>query len=207
MTLPLGLLKDTFWGSSTLAKNFIAAALSIDHNPSILTEGGLMRTLKESLSFQFLLLASALILGGCQCITVPANDSVPPVATLTVIFNDASGNEVSQFVNTTDHTAPITVAVPAGRSFQTFYAGNDDGGVKTMTLDWKYSVMLGGGVGQLVQPLLAPDDFSNCAQKYRAKTNEHVWSQQTRQYEFKAIIVDFSNNQSTTPAITVQHGQ
>src|SRR5688572_23709005 len=107
-------------------------------------------------TFLFLSLA---FFTGCQCITPPANDSDRPTPTLTVIFNNASGAEETKFVNTTDHNTDVSVQVPAGRPFTIFYSANDPGGVKTLTLDWKYNKILANGLGQLVSPLFVPDDF------------------------------------------------
>lgn len=147
-----------------------------------------------------------LSVAGCTCITPPADDSQSPTATLTIFFRDDAGRDAQQFVNTTDRNSPITVDVPAGNSFQTFYAGSDAGGVKTMFLDWKYARILGSGLGQIVQPLIAPDDFSSCAKTYRAVTKDWPWENEARQYELTAVVTDFKGNSVVTPKITLRHG-
>lgn len=149
---------------------------------------------------------SLAFLAGCQCITPPSTDPNPPAPTLTVIFNNAQGLEETRFVNRTDHTADISVQVEAQRPFTIFYSANDAGGVKTLTLDWKYNKILSSGLGQLVSPLIAPDDFSSCAKTYRAVNRVHQWEGEARQWQFILIADDFKGNHANTPKITVGHG-
>ncbi len=148
-------------------------------------------------------LAAALLCGGCAtCLTVPANDPNPPVATVSIFVDDATGTGVEEYVNTTDHNSPVTMEVPRTRSFTVLYGGRDDGGVKTTTLDWKYYAG-----NQLVQPLITPDDYSgdSCVVDTRAKAIEYKW-QGVRRYEIAASATDFHDNRATTPTISVRHG-
>ena len=161
---------------------------------------------RKNLTFVFTVILTACFVSGCACIPVPSSDSVPPLVTLTVIFDDLSGNEVTQYVNTTGRTLPISIQVPAGKQFTIFYGATDDGGIKSMLHDYKYYKRL-NGLGQVIQPLLVPDDFSNCPKTYRAVNKEYPWQNENRQYEFQVTAADFHNNRSTTPKITVRHGQ
>lgn len=144
---------------------------------------------------------------GCTCIDVPPSDSTSPVATLTVIFDDMAGNEVKEYVNTTDRNAPVGLQVPAGRTFTIYYSGSDDGGVKSLHQDYKYYKILSGGVGQCTQPMIPANDFSACPKIYRSVAKEYPWSNMALQYVFKVPATDFHNNRATTPELTVRQGQ
>jgi hypothetical protein len=161
------------------------------------------------LMLQAMLILVALLITSCsKCMTPPTNDSAAPVTTLRVSFNDSAGNSNVEFVNTTDHNAAITVHVPAGQTFTIAYAGNDDGGVKSLHLDYQYWGPEVNGLATSASPDLAIDDFSGCALDYRLVAKDYQWRpSEAVQYKFTAMATDFHSNTSTTPAITVLHGQ
>lgn len=99
------------------------------------------------------------LVGGCQCIRVPSNDAIPPVATLNVTFDDAAGNSVVRYVNTTDRNAPVAIRVPAGRPFTMACAGDDDGGVRSLLLEYTVHERQSNQTS-FALPL---GDFSQCA--------------------------------------------
>ena len=155
-----------------------------------------------------LLALGAQLLSSCGgCMTIPDLDEDDPVATLTVIFEDAAGQEVVEYVNTSDQASPVNVEVPSGNSFQILYAGSDKGGIEALTLDWKYSRNNEDGTATVVQPVILPDYFSDCPETYQLLTRDLAWESEARQWEFVAIAQDFHENRATTPAITVRHGQ
>jgi hypothetical protein len=147
--------------------------------------------------------AVLLLFSSCSCITVPASDSTNPVTTLTVIFDETSSHSVTQFVNTTDHNAPLTVHVPAGRPFQIFYAANDAGGVKTLHMDYSFDAPVVNGIGQHTTVDRVDDDFSSCAKTYRAKSVTFPYDPQKARYDFHAFATDFRSNTSAPPTLTV----
>jgi hypothetical protein len=147
--------------------------------------------------------AVLVLLCGCSCITVPASDSTNPATTLTVIYDETSSHSVSQFVNTTDHNAPLTVHVPAGRTFQIFYAANDAGGVKTLHMGYSFDAPVVNGIGQHAQVDRVDDDFSSCAATYRAKSVIFPYDPQKVRYDFDAFATDFHSNSSAPPVLTV----
>jgi len=113
-----------------------------------------------------------------------------------------------EFVNTTDHNSAITVHVPSGQPFTIAYAGNDDGGVKSLHLDYQYWGPEVNGTATNAHPDLAIDDFSGCALDYRLVAKDYQWRPfEAVKYQFTAMTTDFHSNISNTPAITVMHGQ
>lgn len=158
----------------------------------------------KRLTLILLMTLAVTALTGCRCITVPANDSTPPLATLRISYDNSA---VVQFVNTTDHNAPITFNVPAGKTFNITYSGADDGGIKQLHLDYSFTGPTVNGVATRGNPNVAPKDFSGCALKNQIVSEDFPYRPATAVvYVFRSSATDFHNNTATTPTITVNHG-
>lgn len=132
----------------------------------------------------------------CPCIDVPESDAVSPRVALWI-------NGVER-VNTEELSSPVTLNIPAEESFKTMLHSSDQGGIKETVLIWKYYVDM-GGIQQLVQPMLVPTDWSDCANKVRIEQDTFDWGNQNRTYKMSAKATDFHGNTSTTPVITIVH--
>lgn len=149
------------------------------------------------------LLPFALLLPGCQCIAPPAGDRTPPVITLSVIFDGPSGQERTVTV-TSAGGGGVEAEIPRGRSVTVLVAGNDTGGIRTLSrvgTSWSPGA---DGTESNSSSATAPFDFSRCAKTYRAESIDVPWQPGIR-YDFTAGGSDFSGNRAaTTPAITVR---
>lgn len=164
-----------------------------------------MKTLK--LLFGSSCLIYLLGMSACKCIEVPASDSTPPSVTLTVIYEDVSGNSNTVYVNTTDRTSPQSVSIPKENEFSIIYSSSDRGGVEETFLDWAYTTYLGGGIAQTTSPLISPTVYSGCPKTYRAETVEYPAdpSLNRRVYTFTAHAKDYRDNRNVSPALTIEH--
>lgn len=160
----------------------------------------------------FLFVAFSLGLAGCQCISVPAQDSTPPKAGLNIIFNeDAEGQPggVERTVTITSNAAgnPPAVQIPRGRTFQVLYSGNDEGGVRTLIAEYED---LGpdsvtnpdGSISQrlIAVPSIPDGDFSSCAKTTRVLNFE--W-RMDGPASLKVKAVDFRGNEASTRTIEI----
>jgi hypothetical protein len=132
----------------------------------------------------------------CKCKEVPESDTNNPSVALWV-----NGREM---VNTDELNSPVTMTISEGKTFSVMIAASDQGYVKESALIWKYYVDQ-GGIGQLVQPMIVPNDYSDCPMLTRLKNTKFVWDNQNRTYKFSGTALDFHGNRSTTPELTVIH--
>ena len=156
----------------------------------------------------FLVISIFIIMGiSCrhwECLEVPEEYSDAPFAELEIYYRDSSNQPVHEKVNTTDHNSPVTVTVPGGKEFKMTVHGTDMGCVKEMALHFKYYVNI-GGIQQLIQPMISPNDYSDCPRQSRTLDETYEWENQSRTYKFHARVTDFHGNSSSTPKITVLH--
>jgi hypothetical protein len=147
------------------------------------------------------LVLTAVALPSCKCITVPAQDSVRPRATLTVTFmdSDASGpHERTVTITSADLGNPPVLRIPMSRSYTVIYSGSDDGGVRRLVADYQYSPSTSGAL--IAVPSIPSGEFGSCAMTTRTLSFDwQVFGRATIQVK----AVDFHGNEANTPTLEI----
>ncbi len=147
---------------------------------------------KTSFHFLFLFILASFITG-CGCLDPLANDSTSPKTTVTVISYDESGEEVAKSVSS-NHVNNLSVTIPVGESFKVVYAADDEGGI--------HSIQLEDGITLETNEI---NNFDSCPRASQAITTSYEWKEGIEQYNFRAKSVDFNENESYTPFLTVKY--
>jgi hypothetical protein len=153
--------------------------------------------------------AIAMGLMGCQCIQVPAHDSTRPRAALTISYIDPSTSREAVVTITSDDLGnPPPVVIPMDRAFHLLYSGNDEGGVRTLTLEFvdldpPQPVTSGNSTSYplVALPSIPNGDFSSCAKTTRVLNVD--WMVTGRQ-TWKVTAIDFHGNQASTPVLNIR---
>lgn len=157
-----------------------------------------------------LFLAFSLTLAGCKCISVPAQDAVRPKAGLNITFRDnAPGLPERTATITSDDIGdhPI-IHIVQGREFQVLYSGNDDGGVRSLTIDYEdigptSVVNPDGSISQalIAAPAIPNGDFSSCAMTTRILSFN--WNMD-RPARLTVKAIDFHGNEASTRTVEIR---
>jgi hypothetical protein len=138
---------------------------------------------------------SAALLVGCECIDVPATDTVDPNTVLTLIWNE--GGEQTLSVNTTDGVG-ATAHLESDEVVQVFVAGSDDGGVRSIGLEGQQRTP-----NTITHVDFPGHSFADCAKTYRAANYSVQRSLSSNSIQLRATSADFHGNLATTPWIIV----
>lgn len=144
-----------------------------------------------------LLLAPAV--SACNCIDVPAQDSIRPHAALTVIYRENAPGmpERTVTITSTELGDPPVLRIPLQREFQVLYSGNDDGGVRTLTAEYEPHASDGA---LLALPAIPDGDFSSCAKTTRVLNFD--W-QMLGPASLKVTAEDFHGNVASTRTLEI----
>ena len=148
-------------------------------------------------------LGLTLFITGCGCLEPPNNDSASPKTIVTVIYDDESGQKVSKSVNS-NHVRNLSVEIPVGSAFQVVYMGEDEGGVQSIHIEDGVT----SDTGEVLSFEEITDgvaDFSSCARPSQTVTAYYEWQEDMQEYNFRAKSVDFNQNESYTPVLTVTY--
>ena len=146
-------------------------------------------------------LSLAIIVQACgECgVPIPDNDSTAPTTGISMEYRVGGQTTIE------DITQDTTINVPVEQHFVIIYGGNDEGGVKYLTLHPRWTQYV-GHLPQSVTPLVAPADFSDLACTNRLMTERFEW-EDVRVYRFYVTAEDFRGNVGRSPTLTVVHGK
>ena len=126
-------------------------------------------------------------------IDIPPSDSDDPKAGIMIEF---SKNNESHLITL---TGDRTVEVPTTGSFSIIITGQDEGGIKKLSLDRHWT----DTAGHLVQPMVVPHDFTSSKCTWRMATESFSGGNRYI-YHFQAAATDFASNLGQSFKLTVR---